>query len=185
MAGLGGGAVAYVGLNDSPAEIMDRFIERSSHPALRDIAVDFNGMDVRDLQPGRVPDLFAGRPVIITGRYDGEASAQIELNGIAGTRELSIPVDVSVHEGSISHHGIACIWARSAIAGLENRVMVDHDREIAHAVEELALRYGLASARTSFIAVDASERTLGNFGTTVPVAVPVPDGVQYQTTVDR
>jgi len=185
MAGLGGGVVAYVGLGDSPAEVMDRFIERSSHPALKDISIDFGGMDVRDVQPGRVPDLFAGRPVIITGRYHGEASAEVGVEGVAGTRELSIPVEVSIQEGAISHDGIACIWARSAIAGLENRAMVDDDREIAHVIEELALRYGLASARTSFIAVDGSERTHGAFGTMVPVAVPVPDGVQYQTTVDQ
>ena len=31
--------------------------------------------------------------------------------------------------------------------------------------------------------VDSSRRTEGDHGTTVPVAVPVPDGVSYETTV--
>jgi hypothetical protein len=33
------------------------------------------------------------------------------------------------------------------------------------------------------VAVDSSRVTRGSEGTTVPVAVPVPDGVKYKTTV--
>jgi Ca-activated chloride channel family protein len=40
------------------------------------------------------------------------------------------------------------------------------------------------SAYTSFVAVDTSQRTEGTHGTTVHQAVPVPDGVRYETTVD-
>ena len=43
--------------------------------------------------------------------------------------------------------------------------------------------YSLMSAYTSFVAVDASERTAGERGTTVNQAVPVPNGVRYDTTV--
>jgi Ca-activated chloride channel family protein len=39
------------------------------------------------------------------------------------------------------------------------------------------------SAFTAFLAVDSSRVTEGGQGTTVPVAVPVPDGVRYDTTV--
>jgi hypothetical protein len=40
------------------------------------------------------------------------------------------------------------------------------------------------SAYTSFVAVDATERTAGERGTTVNQAVPVPAGVRYDTTVN-
>jgi Ca-activated chloride channel family protein len=50
-------------------------------------------------------------------------------------------------------------------------------------VRELALAYGLMSAFTSFVAVDASERTAGDHGVTVQVPVPMPAGVRYHTTV--
>jgi Ca-activated chloride channel family protein len=39
------------------------------------------------------------------------------------------------------------------------------------------------SAFTAFVAVDSTRRTEGAEGTTVPVAVPVPEGVKYHTTV--
>ena len=40
------------------------------------------------------------------------------------------------------------------------------------------------SAYTAFVAVDASRVTEGDHGTVVNVAVPVPEGVRYETTVD-
>jgi Ca-activated chloride channel family protein len=43
--------------------------------------------------------------------------------------------------------------------------------------------HGLVSAFTAFIAVDSLTRTEGDHGTTVPVAVPVPEGTRYETTV--
>jgi len=43
----------------------------------------------------------------------------------------------------------------------------------------------LRSSFTAFVAVDASRRTEGTQGVTVPVAVPVPEGVRYDTTVNE
>jgi Ca-activated chloride channel family protein len=42
---------------------------------------------------------------------------------------------------------------------------------------------GLLSADTAYLAVDSSRVTAGDEGTTVPVAVPEPEGVKYKTTV--
>ena len=50
-------------------------------------------------------------------------------------------------------------------------------------IKQVALDYGLMSAFTAFIAVDSTRQTEGTEGTTVPVAVPVPEGVKYHTTV--
>jgi hypothetical protein len=41
----------------------------------------------------------------------------------------------------------------------------------------------LMSAFTAFVAVDSARRTEGTAAGTVPVAVPVPEGVNYDTTV--
>ncbi|MBK8268056.1 MAG: VWA domain-containing protein [Planctomycetes bacterium] len=68
MAVLGRGAAAYLSLNDNGGEVMDRFFAKISHPAMTDVALDFGGMQVEDVYPSRVPDLFVGRPIVVTGR---------------------------------------------------------------------------------------------------------------------
>ena len=60
----------------------------------------------------------------------------------------------------------------------------DPTGEIESAIRNTALEYQLMSEFTSFVAVDSSYRTEGTQGTTVHQAVPVPEGVRYETTVD-
>jgi Ca-activated chloride channel homolog len=59
------------------------------------------------------------------------------------------------------------------------------DPELPEAIKQVALDYGLMSPFTAFIAVDSTHITEGSEGTTVPVAVPVAEGVKYKTTVDE
>ena len=180
MAKLGRGAVAYVGLKDNASEVMDRFFGRISHPALTDLQIDWPG-NVSEVFPRRLPDLFVGRPVVLTGRFRGNTLGSVRVHGrIENERaELVIPKRREVAE----HNGIASIWARLKMADLEDRSLIERNSELPDMVRELALDFGLLSAYTAFVAVDASHRTEGKPGTTVPVAVPVPRGVEYETTV--
>ena len=53
------------------------------------------------------------------------------------------------------------------------------------AIKKTALDFNLLSEFTSFVAVDSTRRTEGWTGTTVPVAVPTPEGMKYETTVNE
>ena len=185
MAKLGKGAVAYIGPDDSAGEIVDLFYERISHPALTDIKIDWGDMQMTDVYPNRIPDLFVGRPVILTGRFKGRSNTTIRLTGKVGdlTQEITIPVNFG--DSTTIHPGIACVWARKQIETLANQAAYDNDPELPSRIKDVALEYGLMSAYTSFIAVDSSRKTAGDYGTTVAVPVPVPDGVRYETTVQN
>lgn len=182
MAMLGQGAAAYLSLNDDPREPMEAFFNRLAHPALTDVNLDFGEMRAVDVYPARTPDLFVGRPVIVTGRFQGEIPRSIEVNGFAAGREVAMNVPVTVG-GHGEMAAVKPVWARLKIKELATRQTFDNNPELEQAITGIALRHQLVSAYTSFLAVDASRRTEGNFGTTVDVAVPVPDGVRYGTTV--
>ncbi|MHC4433095.1 MAG: VWA domain-containing protein, partial [Planctomycetota bacterium] len=185
MAALGKGAVAYIGLDDSAGEIVDQFYDRISHPALADVTIDWGTMDVTDLQPSRIPDLFVGRPIIVTGRFKGGRSTTIRVSGSVGdlTQEIDIPVDLA--DSSATHPGVACVWARKKIETLGNLATYDSNPDLPGEIKQVALEYGLMSSYTAFIAVDSSRKTEGDHGITVAVPVPVPDGVRYETTVQN
>ena len=70
------------------------------------------------------------------------------------------------------------------IAELADQSSYRPDPELPDAIKQVALDYGLMCPFTAFIAVDSTRRTEGSEGTTVPVAVPVAEGVKYKTTVD-
>jgi Ca-activated chloride channel family protein len=185
MAEIGKGAVAYIGLDDSTAESVDKFYDRISHPALADVEIDWGSMEVADLQPSRIPDLFVGRPIIVTGRFDGQESTTIRVTGNVAdlTQEMEIPVNLD--NAAEMHPGIPCVWARKKIETLGSQAVYDNNPDLPGEIKQVALEYGLMSSYTAFIAVDSSRKTEGDHGITVAVPVPVPDGVRYDTTVQN
>ena len=183
MARVGRGTVAYVGLNEEVEPIMESFYERITHPALTDIEIDWGGMGVTDVYPRRVPDLFVGRPVILAGRFEGEGPRHIRISGVTSDERLNIGLEVSLDEAHAAHVGLAQVWARAKIADMATAAIWDENPDLADEIKQVALDYGLMSAYTAFVAVDATRRTEGDHGTTVKVPVPVPDGVKYETTV--
>jgi Ca-activated chloride channel family protein len=184
LARIGRGAVAYVGPGDSDGAAVDRFFERIARPALTDVSFEWEGIEVSDVYPKRVPDLFVGRPVVVAGKFEGDRKkASLKVSGtVAGERRtMSMPFRPAA--GGEAGGGLSKIWARARIAELSDRRAVDGPSESAEKIRSVALEHGLLSDYTAFLAVDGTRRTEGSGGTTVAVPVPVPEGVRYDTTV--
>ena len=182
MAKAGRGVAAYLGFEDSAEDVMGAFFDRVSRPALTDIEIDWGGMRVSETYPAKLPDLFVGRPLVVTGKYRGRPR-EIAVSGTAGDSRRTLTA--SAHPDRETGRSIAKVWARSKIADLADRQIAggDPDGELRDAITRVALRHQLASSYTSFVAVDSSHRTEGSHGITVHQAVPVPEGVRYDTTV--
>ncbi|MBN2131876.1 MAG: VWA domain-containing protein [Sedimentisphaerales bacterium] len=183
MAKLGKGAVAYVGLNDSSSDIVDRFYDCISHPALTDVEIDWGSLEVTGVYPARTPDLFVGRPLIVTGRFNGRQDTTIRVTGSLGDFSKEITIPVTFDDDDATHTGVACVWARKRIEDLAGRATYDNNPDLPGEIRQVALEYGLMSAYTAFVAVDSAHRTQGDHGVSVAVPVPVPEGVRYETTV--
>ena len=183
MAKLGRGAVAYLGLNDDGGDVMDHFFERVSHPVLTDISIDWGSMEVDQVIPSRLPDLFVGRPVIVTGKFRNSESTTVRVKGRAGEQVVEATFEVDPVGSAYAGKALSSIWARLRIAELADRATWDPNVKLGDEVKALALRHSLLSAFTSFVAVDSLTRTAGAYGTSVNVPVPVADGMRYETTV--
>ena len=182
----GRGAVAYLSLNDNPVEIMNRFNDRISHPAMTDLSIDWGNMNVKDVYPQILPDLIVGRPVVVTGRFTAEPSS-IRVHGRQGMQPASFTVDMDAVDATKQHQGIASVWARYKIMDLMTQYSRTPDQsiELRKQVLQTALEYNLMSTFTAFVAVDSMSKTEGEFGTTVAVPVNVPEGVRYGTTLNN
>jgi Ca-activated chloride channel family protein len=103
-----------------------------------------------------------------------------------GGERVEIPVAVDPGpEDAAPRRALAKVWARMQIAELADRAAWDGRGRLAREIRDLALEHGLVSDYTSFVAVDSSRVTEGRYGTSVNVAVPVPDGARYDTTLGR
>ncbi len=184
MAKVGRGAVAYLGLNDPAEQVMEEFFKRVSRAALTDIEIDWGNMAVSNTYPGHLPDLFVGRPLVVAGKFRDEPTTVTVSGTVDGTRR-AFALDAT--GASNAGPSLAKVWARTNIAELSDRqsTVGDPHGELRDAIRRVALQYQLVSSYTSFVAVDSSKPTEGEYGVTVHQAVPIPDGVRYETTVLR
>jgi len=179
MARLGQGEPFYLLSRDKPEPVVQRFYEYVSRPSLTDIEVDWGGLDVQEIGPAYLADLFAERPLFVVGRYGQGGQGKVQVSGrYAGepyreTIEVELP-DRPHGNGS----GISYLWARRMIAELMDVFAIEPQRkeEAKKSVTELALQFHLTSEFTSFVAVDEQVRSDGS-PETVPVAVPLPENV--------
>jgi Ca-activated chloride channel family protein len=180
---MGRGAVAYLGLNDDANAVMARYFDRISHPALSDIAIDWGDAKVHDVFPEQVPDLYVGRPVILTGRFEGDLPRSVTLRAKVAGHEQRIEVPVQPATADVDPKALPAVWARMKIADLADRAAYEGGIDLPSRIRQIAMEYNLMSAYTAFVAVDSKTRTAGDHGVTVGVPVPVPEGVRYETTV--
>ena len=171
-------------LDDSGDLAADALFRRIEHPAMTDLRIDWDRMVVSEVYPDPLPDLFVGQPVVLTGRFKGEGAATVSIRGRVGGRPYELKIPVNLDDPGLRHKAIASVWARSKIESLRDELASAPPGNLLRSeIRKVALQHGLLSEFTSFVAVDSLTSTPGDHGTTVPVAVPVPAGVKYETTV--
>ena len=68
MSEYGRGEVDYVTERGDTSAVARRFNERIRNPLLTDISIDWSSIPVTDIYPRLAPDLFAGKPLMFSGR---------------------------------------------------------------------------------------------------------------------
>ncbi len=185
VARYGRGEVEYVGLKDDGSAAARRFHERVRSPLLTDIAIDWGGLPVTEVYPARIPDLFAAKPVVISGRYAAPGSGTIRLRGrMAGrdfTREIRVNLPATERENDV----LGTLWARRKIADLMSQDFQGMQygtprAEIKDQITKLGLEFRLMTQFTSFVAVEEKTVTEGGQPRQVQVPVEMPEGMSYE-----
>jgi Ca-activated chloride channel family protein len=113
------------------------------------------GLDVYDVEPSSVPDVFAARPVVVFGKYRGQPKGgRLRIEGVAGAGPYSQSLDLSAVQPSEDHAALRYLWARSRIQTLDDFSKLDRTDPRVKEVAELGLKYSLLTQYTSFVAVD-------------------------------
>lgn len=168
---LGRGFYQYVRTDEDPTAAVERFVRRIARPLLTDVEIDWGGLQVFDVLPRKVPDLFDAQPLVLLGRYREPGAGKVTLRGRVAGRPVSLTTDV-MFAAQEAPSGLKAMWARARIEELD---ALQHAGETASAVQEittLGLEYHLVTAYTSFVAVENTPVTAGN-----PVQLRVPTEV--------
>jgi Ca-activated chloride channel family protein len=157
LAALGGGSCEVVETEERLDEVMDSVHRRIGTPVLTALHLEPAGLrfDPSSVVPGRLPDLFAGVPLLILGRFRGNLDGGILLQGRDAGGEWSQRVLAT----ATANPALACTWARGQLRKLEDRYLTGPgDRGgLERQIVETSLRFNVLCRFTAFVAVDRSE----------------------------
>jgi Ca-activated chloride channel family protein len=127
-------------------------LTRTERAAITDVALEWVGAAPLDAGPDPVPDLYEGRPLVVTARFDPtKPLPKLRVWGKAPGGPVTMDVDFA---RAGANAGIGTRWARARITGLEQARVHGADPVVVRAdVVELAKRFSLVTAYTSFVVV--------------------------------
>jgi Ca-activated chloride channel family protein len=132
---------------------------RVRHPVLTDLALETGAIDVHEVYPRNLPDLFAGEELVVFGRYRETGQASITIRGRrSGAPERYATRAVFGARASGDDY-IPRLWASRKLGDLDRRIRSAQadgatGRQVESLIAELretALRYGLLSEYTSYL----------------------------------
>lgn len=133
------------------SERMGALMTRIDRPMLSDIDLRWPG--AAEVYPGRIPDLYAGEPLLVVARLDA-LHGQVEARGVLAKQawQSGLPLKIGARNEPV---GIARLWAKARIRELESSEREGGDPAlIREEIIRTSIAHGITSRFTSLVAVE-------------------------------
>jgi Ca-activated chloride channel family protein len=184
VARQGGGMGKKLGLQDDTTALTQEVMTRIQTAQLADIRIDWGNLEIVETYPARLPELWAGRPVMVFGRYRQGGRQEITIRGNVEGEAVSWPLEIELPKKRQKDDVLAKVWARKKVESLMHSTAYHGSPAVEEEVTALALDYRLMTQYTSFVAVD--ESTMGELDEPpraprrMLVPVPLPKGTNWE-----
>lgn len=150
-----GGLAAFLSPGDDFTRQARAFRRKLMHPVASGLALRFDGVEVYDLEPPVLPNLYHGAPVRVYGRYRGAGTAAVTLTGDVRGVRLEQKAALAFPAEDPDNPEIERMWAWRRI----DRLLKEADRAGARdrAVDEvvrLGELHSIATEYTSFLVLE-------------------------------
>src|SRR5262245_44622755 len=159
-----------------------------SHPVLANLKLSVgNGIQLNEVYPPQLPDLFHGTQLVVIGRYTGNGHAAIKLTGNVGRETREFVYELKFPEKTTEEKSfVEDLWARRKVGYLLDQIRLNGEKkELVDEVTTLAKRYGITTPYTSYLIVadspvpivgDPNRKPNVNFAAPAAPAILAPGG---------
>ncbi|MDH3713001.1 MAG: marine proteobacterial sortase target protein [Gammaproteobacteria bacterium] len=146
----GRGTFTYIGDLAQVRAKMSTLLHKLQRPVMSNVRITWPPDSGIEALPARLPDLYAGEPLMVSARADmltGSVLISGDLAGLPWSRTLSL----DEHRDA---DGIATLWARDKIHHLDYAERTLDEPSRRDIIVNLALAHRLVTRHTSFVAVE-------------------------------
>ncbi len=151
-----GGLAAFLSQGDNFQRQAKAFRRKLMTPVATGLQIDFSGLQVYDLEPRTLPNLYHGAPVRLYGRYRGSGTAEIQLKAEIKGQEYKQSAKLDFPAEDPNNPEIERMWAWRKM----DRLLKDADRNGARdtatidEIVRLGEGYSIVSEYTSFLVLE-------------------------------
>jgi Ca-activated chloride channel family protein len=170
LAAVGGGRCELVESEDRLDAAMARIHRRIATPVVTELCLSTDGQTLDSVTPARLPGLFPGVPLVVSGRYRGALRPVTVSGRQADGREWTVTPILRTADDPAA----TLSWARSYLRDLEDAYAAHGGDE--QPIAATSLRFGVLCRFTAWLAVDSRVVTEGGQPHRVVQPVEVPRG---------
>lgn len=160
VARRGRGESGYVEPQQDISDVVGTFFAGVQSPLLTQLELDFGSVDVDQLYPRPLPDLYRDGQITVFGRYSTRANAPVVVRGRAGAERITLRFEPNWSSADETDKSfIANLWARRRVDDLLWEI--EEEGETSRRVDEvtqLAAQWNIVTPYTSYLAVEPSMR---------------------------
>ncbi len=184
LARIGRGEATFIGANEDIEEAILRFQDRIAFPLLTNVSLRAEGCQIWDVYPEQLPDLYAGQPLEVVGRYATAGASILPASLVVQGERAGVPLEMrsllatSAPDPAVLMH----LWARARVNDLIEQADLGLKPEHAARAEIIALAIdaALLTKYTAFLAVDNDSSVQLGKSHFIRVAHPVPEGLELE-----
>lgn len=143
-----GGFAAFVSQQDDFGRQAAAFRRKVARPSATDVKLEFDGVEVYDVEPKALPNLYHGMPLRVYGRFRGGEKARVAMHATVAGREFRRDFDWAIDAGE-GDSRIERMWAWHRIERLRHLEPAPIDE-----IVRLGEGYSIATEWTSFLVLE-------------------------------
>ena len=148
------GVTEYIQPGGDIEQAVGALAAKIASPVLTDLTIRGDGVELYDLQPQGLPDLFAGDELVVFGRYrgDGRGERTVAVTGRRNGRDERFSTGARFGDEPASADYVQQLWAARKAGALSQEIRLHGaNSEIVSELKRLALRYGILTEYTSYL----------------------------------
>jgi Ca-activated chloride channel homolog len=153
--------------------------DKVSQPVLADLKLKVgSNVQLAEVYPPQLPDLFHGGQLVVLGRYHGHGAATVTLTGTVGKESKEFVYEMTFPKKSGDAKSfVEQLWARRKVGYLLDQIRANGEKkELVDEVMALAKKHGIATPYTSYLIVPDGTKVAQGQPVPVQTMVPMPGG---------
>jgi len=150
-----GGLASFISHGDNFPRQAQAFRRKLTRPVASDVRIRFEGVDVYDVVPQVLPNLYHGSPVRLYARYRGAGPAEVRIEAEVNGTALNQAITVELPRRNDDNPEIERMWAWHKIDRLSTAARpAGNDQSVIDDIVALGEEYSIVTQHTSFIVLE-------------------------------